>query len=37
MSDVLSRHEKRVVMEGQEPTEFWIALGGKGSYASDRR
>uniref|UniRef100_A0A3B4F8I7 Villin like n=1 Tax=Pundamilia nyererei TaxID=303518 RepID=A0A3B4F8I7_9CICH len=37
MSDVLSRHEKRVVMEGQEPAEFWIALGGKGSYASDRR
>uniref|UniRef100_A0A669CX69 Villin like n=1 Tax=Oreochromis niloticus TaxID=8128 RepID=A0A669CX69_ORENI len=37
ISDVLSRHEKRVVMEGQEPAEFWIALGGKGSYASDRR
>uniref|UniRef100_A0A669BKS1 Villin like n=1 Tax=Oreochromis niloticus TaxID=8128 RepID=A0A669BKS1_ORENI len=36
ISDVLSRHEKRVVMEGQEPAEFWIALGGKGSYASDR-
>ncbi|KAL4001095.1 hypothetical protein ACER0C_006394 [Sarotherodon galilaeus] len=37
ISDVLSRHEKRVVMEGQEPAEFWIALGGKGPYASDRR
>uniref|UniRef100_A0A3Q0SYB1 Villin like n=1 Tax=Amphilophus citrinellus TaxID=61819 RepID=A0A3Q0SYB1_AMPCI len=37
ISDVLSRNEKQVVMEGQEPAEFWIALGGKAPYASDRR
>ncbi|XP_074549430.1 villin-1 [Halichoeres trimaculatus] len=37
MSDVLSRQDKQVVMEGQEPAEFWIALGGKAPYASDKR
>lgn len=37
MSDVLSRQDKQVVMEGQEPAEFWVALGGKAPYASDKR
>lgn len=37
MSDVLSKHDKQVVMEGQEPAEFWVALGGKAPYASDKR
>ncbi|XP_067433885.1 villin-1 isoform X2 [Thunnus thynnus] len=37
MSDVLSRQDKQVVMENQEPTEFWVALGGKAPYASDKR
>lgn len=37
VSDVLSRQDKQVVMEGQEPSEFWVALGGKGPYASDKR
>ncbi|XP_070708675.1 villin-1 isoform X1 [Pempheris klunzingeri] len=37
MSDVLSKQDKQVVMEGQEPAEFWIALGGKAPYASDKR
>ncbi|XP_069559559.1 LOW QUALITY PROTEIN: villin-1 [Brachyistius frenatus] len=37
ISDVLSRQDKLVVMEGQEPSEFWIALGGKAPYASDKR
>uniref|UniRef100_UPI0037E90E1D villin-1 n=1 Tax=Semicossyphus pulcher TaxID=241346 RepID=UPI0037E90E1D len=37
MSDVLSRQEKQVVMEGQERAEFWVALGGKAPYASDKR
>ena len=23
--------------EGQEPSEFWTALGGKGPYSSDKR
>lgn len=37
MSDVLSRQDKRVVMEGQEPAEFWVALGGKAPYANDKK
>uniref|UniRef100_A0AAQ5YIR8 Gelsolin-like domain-containing protein n=1 Tax=Amphiprion ocellaris TaxID=80972 RepID=A0AAQ5YIR8_AMPOC len=37
ISDVLSRQDKQVVMEGQEPAEFWVALGGKAPYASDKR
>uniref|UniRef100_A0A673CIT0 Villin-like n=1 Tax=Sphaeramia orbicularis TaxID=375764 RepID=A0A673CIT0_9TELE len=37
MSDVLSKQDKQVVMEGQEPAEFWVALGGKAPYASDKR
>lgn len=26
-----------LVAEGQEPTEFWELLGGKGPYASSKR
>ncbi|XP_053268034.1 villin-1 isoform X1 [Pleuronectes platessa] len=37
MSDVLSKQDKQVVMEGQEPAEFWVALGGKAPYATDKR
>nr|XP_020501097.1 villin-like protein isoform X2 [Labrus bergylta] len=37
MSDVLSKQDKQVVMEGQEPAKFWVALGGKAPYASDKR
>ncbi|XP_028288226.1 villin-1 isoform X2 [Parambassis ranga] len=37
VADVLSRQDKQVVMEGQEPAEFWVALGGKAPYASDKR
>ncbi|CAL8312792.1 unnamed protein product [Merluccius merluccius] len=37
MSDVLSKQDKQVVMEGQEPAEVWVALGGKAPYASDKR
>uniref|UniRef100_A0A6Q2X4W7 HP domain-containing protein n=1 Tax=Esox lucius TaxID=8010 RepID=A0A6Q2X4W7_ESOLU len=37
VSDVVSRQEKQVVMEGQEPAEFWVALGGKAPYCSDKR
>lgn len=36
VSDVLMRGDKQVVMEGQEPAEFWLALGGKTSYPNDR-
>ncbi|MEQ2235386.1 hypothetical protein ILYODFUR_001840, partial [Ilyodon furcidens] len=35
--DRLFRQYKEVVMEGQEPAEFWVALGGKAPYASDKR
>ncbi|KAJ4925357.1 hypothetical protein JOQ06_018089 [Pogonophryne albipinna] len=37
ISDVLSKQDKQVVMEGQEPAEFWVNLGGKAPYASDKR
>ncbi|KAL2085121.1 hypothetical protein ACEWY4_018441 [Coilia grayii] len=37
VSDILSRQDKQVVMEGQEPAPFWVALGGKAPYASDKR
>ncbi|XP_061661016.1 villin-1 [Syngnathoides biaculeatus] len=36
ISDVLSKQDKQVAMEGQEPAEFWVALGGKAPYASDK-
>ncbi|KAK7881825.1 hypothetical protein WMY93_030234 [Mugilogobius chulae] len=36
VAGVLSRQDKRVAMEGQEPAEFWVALGGKTPYASDK-
>lgn len=36
VSDVLTKGGKQVVMEGQEPAEFWVALGGKAPYPSDR-
>lgn len=37
VADTISRTEKQVVVEGQEPAQFWIALGGKAPYASNRR
>ncbi|XP_037135577.1 villin-1 isoform X1 [Syngnathus acus] len=36
ISDVVSKQDKQVVMEGQEPAEFWVALGGKAPYANDK-
>ncbi|CAL9698043.1 unnamed protein product [Knipowitschia caucasica] len=36
VADVLSRQDKRVAMEGQEPAEFWVSLGGKAPYANDK-
>lgn len=36
VSDVLTKGGKQVVMEGQEPAEFWVALGGKAPYTNDR-
>ncbi|XP_018408090.1 PREDICTED: villin-1 [Nanorana parkeri] len=37
VADLISRGEKVVVAEGQEPSEFWLALGGKSQYANNRR
>uniref|UniRef100_A0A8C3VY95 Villin-1 n=1 Tax=Catagonus wagneri TaxID=51154 RepID=A0A8C3VY95_9CETA len=37
VADVISRTEKQVVVEGQEPANFWMALGGKAPYASTKR
>ncbi|NXJ13969.1 VILI protein, partial [Odontophorus gujanensis] len=37
VADIISKTEKPVVAEGQEPPEFWVALGGKTSYANSKR
>ncbi|KAF5922582.1 villin-1 [Diceros bicornis minor] len=37
VADVISRTEKQVVVEGQEPAGFWMALGGKAPYANTKR
>ncbi|XP_026521317.1 villin-1 [Notechis scutatus] len=37
VSDLISRTEKVVVAEGQEPAAFWVALGGKSQYANNKR
>ncbi|XP_063159370.1 villin-like protein [Candoia aspera] len=37
VADVISKWDKQTVLEGQEPAEFWVALGGKAPYASDKR
>ncbi|XP_063285337.1 villin-1 [Pelobates fuscus] len=34
VADIISKGEKVVVAEGQEPAEFWLALGGKSQYAT---
>ncbi|XP_077159180.1 villin-like protein [Paroedura picta] len=37
VADIVSKRDKQTVLEGQEPAEFWLALGGKAPYASDKR
>ncbi|KFP83173.1 Villin-1, partial [Acanthisitta chloris] len=37
VADIISKSEKPVIAEGQEPPEFWLALGGKSQYASSKR
>ncbi|XP_006867873.1 PREDICTED: villin-1 isoform X2 [Chrysochloris asiatica] len=37
VADNISRTEKQVVVEGQEPANFWMALGGKAPYANSKR
>ncbi|XP_073437576.1 villin-like protein isoform X1 [Dendrobates tinctorius] len=37
VANIISNKDKQTILEGQEPAEFWVALGGKSSYASDKR
>ncbi|XP_053569745.1 villin-like protein [Bombina bombina] len=37
VANIISKQDKQTVLEGQEPAEFWVALGGKSPYASDKR
>ncbi|XP_014809683.1 PREDICTED: villin-1 isoform X2 [Calidris pugnax] len=37
VADIISKTEKPVIAEGQEPAEFWAALGGKSQYANSKR
>lgn len=37
VANIISKSEKPVVAEGQEPPEFWLALGGKSQYANSKR
>ncbi|NXE78610.1 VILI protein, partial [Cochlearius cochlearius] len=37
VADIISKMEKPVIAEGQEPAEFWVALGGKSQYANSKR
>ncbi|XP_053323586.1 villin-like protein [Spea bombifrons] len=37
VANIISKQDKQTVLEGQEPAEFWVALGGKAPYASDKR
>ncbi|KFP91715.1 Villin-1, partial [Apaloderma vittatum] len=37
VADIISKTEKLAVAEGQEPSEFWLALGGKSQYANSKR
>lgn len=34
---VISRKDKEMVLEGQEPPHFWEALGGQAPYPSSKR
>uniref|UniRef100_A0A8B9R4P6 Villin-1 n=1 Tax=Astyanax mexicanus TaxID=7994 RepID=A0A8B9R4P6_ASTMX len=37
LADIISKREKQVIAEGQEPADFWVQLGGKSQYASGKR
>nr|XP_060638624.1 villin-like protein [Anolis sagrei ordinatus] len=37
VADIISKRDKQTILEGQEPADFWAALGGKAPYASDKR
>ncbi|XP_074856789.1 villin-1 [Carettochelys insculpta] len=37
VADLIAKTEKLVIAEGQEPANFWLALGGKSPYANSKR
>ncbi|XP_069067156.1 villin-like protein [Pleurodeles waltl] len=37
VANVISKRDKHTILESQEPAEFWVALGGKAPYASEKR
>lgn len=37
LAALMSNGNEATVAEGQEPLEFWEALGGKAPYANDKR
>ena len=37
LADTISRREKRVTAEGQEPDDFWLNLGGRSQYPNSKR
>lgn len=34
---IISREDMEIVLEGQEPPDFWEALGGQAPYSSNKR
>ncbi|XP_064166910.1 villin-1 isoform X1 [Anguilla rostrata] len=37
LADTISKKEKRVIAEGQEPSDFWLNLGGRSQYPNSKR
>ncbi|KAM5157459.1 villin-1-like [Mantella aurantiaca] len=37
VANIISKQDKQTILEGQEPNEFWVALGGKAPYSSEKR
>ncbi|XP_068092060.1 villin-1-like [Hyperolius riggenbachi] len=37
VANIISKQDKQTILEGQEPAEFWVALGGKAPYSSEKR
>lgn len=37
VANIISTQDKQTILEGQESDEFWVALGGKAPYSSDKR
>ena len=34
---IISREDMEIALEGQEPPDFWEALGGRAPYPSNKR